>query len=84
MGMVCLKNSELTNDRIPRIISADMPGTKKIPNLADPILINPIRSEFKEHVTLDKKDFAAIEYLLRKGQRQLEMYSSPGIRNISR
>lgn len=33
---------------------------------------------------LDKKDFAAIEYMIRKGQRQLEMYSSPGIRNILR
>lgn len=48
------------------------------------ILMSQIRSEFKEHVTLDKKDFAAIEYLLRKGQRHLEMYSSPGIRNIIR
>jgi succinate dehydrogenase assembly factor 1 len=31
---------------------------------------------------VSKKDFGAIEYLLRKGQRQLEMYAAPGIRNI--
>ncbi|KAM0802813.1 complex 1 protein-domain-containing protein [Usnea florida] len=42
------------------------------------------RSEFERNIALDKKDFAAIEYLLRKGQRQLEIYSSPGIRNIIR
>ena len=40
------------------------------------------RSEFRKNVQLDKKDFAAIEYLLRKGQRQLEIYSAPGITNI--
>ncbi|MCJ1230526.1 hypothetical protein MMC12_007200 [Toensbergia leucococca] len=40
------------------------------------------RIEFKKNFTLDKKDFAAIEYLLRKGHRQLEIYSSPGIKNI--
>ena len=42
------------------------------------------RTEFERNIALDKKDFAAIEYLLRKGQRQLEIYSSPGIRNIIR
>ncbi|KAI9373330.1 hypothetical protein BJX61DRAFT_541864 [Aspergillus egyptiacus] len=40
------------------------------------------RSEFDKHLSIGKKDFNAIEYLLRKGTRQLEMYSSPGIRNI--
>ncbi|TAQ88424.1 hypothetical protein B7494_g3284 [Chlorociboria aeruginascens] len=29
------------------------------------------RTEFQKHVTLDKKDFSAIEFLLRKGQRQV-------------
>ncbi|KAL4930599.1 succinate dehydrogenase assembly factor 1 [Aspergillus undulatus] len=40
------------------------------------------RMEFEKHISISKKDFSAIEYLLRKGSRQLEMYSSPGIRNI--
>ncbi|KAH8760807.1 hypothetical protein BGZ57DRAFT_586279 [Hyaloscypha finlandica] len=40
------------------------------------------RTEFEKGIGLDKKDFAAIEFLLRKGQRQLEMYSSPGIKDI--
>ena len=47
-------------------------------------LIKRCRTEFQRNVGLDKKDFAAIEYLLRKGQRQLEIYSSPDIRNIIR
>ncbi|KAJ5217539.1 uncharacterized protein N7469_011164 [Penicillium citrinum] len=40
------------------------------------------RAEFQKHRSVNKKDFGAVEYLLRKGHRQLEMYSSLGIRNI--
>lgn len=40
------------------------------------------RTEFEKHMAINKKDFSAIEYLLRKGSRQLEIYSSSGIRNI--
>ncbi|CAK43373.1 hypothetical protein M747DRAFT_231117 [Aspergillus niger ATCC 13496] len=40
------------------------------------------KAEFRKNSSVSKKDFGAIEYLLRKGQRQLEMYSAPGIRNI--
>jgi len=40
------------------------------------------RKEFERSIGLDKKDFGAIEYLLRKGQRQLDIYSSPGIKDI--
>lgn len=40
------------------------------------------RNEFGKSIGLDKKDFGTIEYLLRKGQRQLEMYSSPRIKDI--
>ncbi|KAJ5083283.1 hypothetical protein N7456_012710 [Penicillium angulare] len=39
-------------------------------------------AEFQKHLSVNKKDFGAVEYLLRKGHRQLEMYASPGIRNI--
>jgi len=40
------------------------------------------RNEFHKNIGLEKKDFGAIEYLLRKGQKQLEMYSAPGIKDI--
>ncbi|KFY18795.1 hypothetical protein V493_08336 [Pseudogymnoascus sp. VKM F-4281 (FW-2241)] len=40
------------------------------------------RHEFEKNIGLNKKDFGAIEYLLRKGNRQLEMYASPGIKDI--
>ncbi|RKF78676.1 Succinate dehydrogenase assembly factor 1, mitochondrial [Golovinomyces cichoracearum] len=40
------------------------------------------RKEFEKNRCLSKKDFVAIEYLLRKGHRQLELYSSSGIRDI--
>ena len=42
------------------------------------------RAELMKSIALDKKDFSAIEYLLRRGQRQLDIYASPGIRNILR
>ena len=59
--------------------SLDMSDQSRIP------LSNMLRrTEFEKNIALDKKDFTAIEYLLRKGQRQLEIYSSPGIRNIIR
>ena len=31
---------------------------------------------------LDKRDFGAIEYLLRKGRRQLDTFAAPGIKDI--
>ena len=40
------------------------------------------RQEFRKNLNVDKKDFTAIEYLLRRGRRQLGIYASPGIRNI--
>ncbi|EGD96780.1 hypothetical protein TESG_04210 [Trichophyton tonsurans CBS 112818] len=42
------------------------------------------RDEFRKNQAISKKDFAAIEFLLRKGHRQVEMYSSPAIRNVTR
>ena len=40
------------------------------------------RAEFQKHLSVNKKDFSTIEYLLQKGNRQLELYATPGIRNI--
>ncbi|RKF59648.1 Succinate dehydrogenase assembly factor 1, mitochondrial [Erysiphe neolycopersici] len=42
------------------------------------------RSEFEKHLYLNKKEFVAIEYLLRKGRRQLVLYSTPGVSDILR
>ncbi|KAF1982335.1 hypothetical protein K402DRAFT_340512 [Aulographum hederae CBS 113979] len=42
-----------------------------------------VRNQFRENAAgIDKKDFAAIEYMIRKGQRQLEIYKDEGIRNV--
>ncbi|KAI1495731.1 hypothetical protein F5X99DRAFT_414825 [Biscogniauxia marginata] len=40
------------------------------------------KSEFDKNIKIDKRDFAAIEFLVRKGRRQLEVYSAPGIKDI--
>ncbi|GAW26297.1 putative found in mitochondrial proteome [Rosellinia necatrix] len=40
------------------------------------------RSEFDKNMQIDRKDFAAIEFLVRKGRRQLDLYSAPGIKDI--
>lgn len=41
------------------------------------------RKEFEKQKTLDKKDFSAIEFFLRKGNRQLEIYGAAGVLNIA-
>ncbi|KID63728.1 heat repeat protein, partial [Metarhizium hybridum] len=41
------------------------------------------RSEFDRNLRIEKRDFAAIEFLLRKGRRQLDVYSNPGIKDSS-
>ncbi|KAF2876268.1 complex 1 protein-domain-containing protein [Massariosphaeria phaeospora] len=40
------------------------------------------RAEFRKHISISKKDFSTIEYLLRRGRNQLESYHDPEIRNI--
>ena len=40
------------------------------------------RWEFRRYETVSRKDFATIEYLLRKGRRSVEMYLQPGIKDI--
>ena len=40
------------------------------------------RREFEKNIEMDKKDFAAIEFLLRKGNRQLETYEATNITNV--
>ena len=40
------------------------------------------RREFRKNQHLEKKDFSAVETLLRMGHRKLELYSSPGVTNI--
>ncbi|KAK8180199.1 hypothetical protein HDK77DRAFT_383943 [Phyllosticta capitalensis] len=42
------------------------------------------RQEFEKNMSIGKRDFGAIEYVLRKGHRQLEIYEDPGIRDIHR
>jgi succinate dehydrogenase assembly factor 1 len=43
---------------------------------------NFARTEFARNSKIDKRDFAAIEFLLRKGRRQLDVYSNPGIKDV--
>jgi len=45
-------------------------------------LLTYIRTEFRKHLDVGKKDFGTIEYLLRRGRNQLETYRDPGIRDI--
>nr|OQO18031.1 hypothetical protein B0A51_14114 [Rachicladosporium sp. CCFEE 5018] len=40
------------------------------------------RKEFDKNIHLDKKDFSAIEFFLRKGTRQLETYADKGVRDV--
>ncbi|KIW01342.1 uncharacterized protein PV09_07114 [Verruconis gallopava] len=46
--------------------------------------INFTKEEFRKNRNLDRKDFGTIEFLIRKGHRQLAIYEDPGIKNIRR
>ncbi|ETI28841.1 hypothetical protein G647_01293 [Cladophialophora carrionii CBS 160.54] len=43
---------------------------------------NAARREFRKNQAVDKKDFGAVEALIRMGFRKLELYSSPGVKDI--
>ncbi|KAK9453441.1 complex 1 protein-domain-containing protein [Dipodascopsis uninucleata] len=42
-----------------------------------------LRKQFEDNRKLNKSDFSTIEYLLRRGRNQLEIYASPGVRNVA-
>ncbi|KAM0198008.1 hypothetical protein ACHAPQ_005811 [Fusarium lateritium] len=56
--------------------------SRKKPKTTRPHFESFARNEFHRNLAIDKRDFAAIEFLLRKGRRQLESYGSPGIKDI--
>ncbi|KAI0136716.1 hypothetical protein BJ170DRAFT_677586 [Xylariales sp. AK1849] len=56
--------------------------SRKKPQTTRPHFESFARTEFEKSIAIDKRDFAAIEFLLRKGRRQLEVYSAPGIKDI--
>ncbi|ORY66246.1 uncharacterized protein BCR38DRAFT_339720 [Pseudomassariella vexata] len=58
--------------------------SRKKPEATRPHFESFARIEFEKSINIDKKDFAAVEFLLRKGRRQLEVYSAPGIKDIHR
>ncbi|AGO11452.1 AaceriACR206Cp [[Ashbya] aceris (nom. inval.)] len=47
-----------------------------------PHFIGYIREEFRRHKDLPRKNFVAIEHLLRVGKKKLALYSSPEIKDI--
>lgn len=51
-------------------------------SISEPFANVERRTEFEKGVALDKKDFSTIEYLLRRGERQLSIYSAAGIKDI--
>ncbi|WYZ34985.1 hypothetical protein EsH8_I_001261 [Colletotrichum jinshuiense] len=57
---------------------------RKKPENAQPHFRSFARTEFDRYIAVDKRDFSVVEHLLRKGRRQLETYSSPSIKDVSR
>ena len=48
--------------------------------------IDFVRKEFRKNKDLDKKDFRRIEFLIRKAEKQLKLFSSEtsaGVRSVS-
>ncbi|KAF1942695.1 hypothetical protein EJ02DRAFT_344781 [Clathrospora elynae] len=59
-------------------------AVKQKPTDTQPHFRDFAKSEFHKHRDVGKKDFGTIEYLLRRGRNQLELWSEPGIRDIHR
>lgn len=45
--------------------------------------LNYIHDEFNKHRKIPRRNFSAIEHLLRVGDRRFEMYKSPLIKNVN-
>ena len=58
-------------------------AARKKPAESRPNFESFARREFDKNLSVDKKDFSAIEFLLRKARKQLETYAVPNIRNIA-
>ncbi|KAI5779460.1 complex 1 protein-domain-containing protein [Geopyxis carbonaria] len=43
-----------------------------------------VREEFRKNSHVAKRDFMAIEHLLRVGNKKLEAYSQPSVKNLHR
>ncbi|KAI1824502.1 complex 1 protein-domain-containing protein [Xylaria intraflava] len=56
--------------------------SRKKPKATRPHFEAFARSEFNKNIKIDRKDFGAVEFLLRKGRRQLDVYSAPGIKDV--
>lgn len=41
-----------------------------------------VSNNFRQYSGMSRKEFGAIEHLIRKGNKMLEMYSNPGVKNI--
>ncbi|KAL1923423.1 uncharacterized protein VTP21DRAFT_8403 [Calcarisporiella thermophila] len=41
-----------------------------------------IREQFRQHQNIPRSDFNTVEYYVRRGRRQLEIYSQPSITDI--
>ncbi|CCE91831.1 Sdh6p TDEL_0D02470 [Torulaspora delbrueckii] len=54
--------------------------TKPRPN--QPHFVSYIREEFGKYKGLPKKDFTAIEHLLRVGHKRKDLYSQPELKDI--
>ncbi|KIW61832.1 hypothetical protein PV05_01904 [Exophiala xenobiotica] len=67
---------------VVRLYRQCLRAASKKPEASKERFRNAARREFRQNQKIDKKDFAAIEALLRMGSRKLELYSSPGVKDI--
>lgn len=58
-------------------------AARKKPAQTRPNFESFARREFEKHIHMDRRDFGSIEFLVRKGTRQLETYDAPNITNIA-
>lgn len=58
-------------------------ATRQKPSASQPNFYRFARHEFERNLHVDRKDFSAVEFMIRKGEKQLEMYKGRGITNVA-
>ncbi|EXJ64893.1 hypothetical protein A1O7_01232, partial [Cladophialophora yegresii CBS 114405] len=65
-----------------KLYRACLRATRNKPEATRENFRNAARREFRKNQSVDKKDFGAVEALIRMGIRKLELCSSPGVKDI--
>lgn len=72
----------LTDSLVLALYRESIRAVYKKPVDAQPNFRAFARENFRQYTGMSRKEFGAIEHLVRKGKKMLELYTNPGVRNV--